>query len=145
MLGNKSEYFLKVLLDLAARRRDEYVTSREIAERQGIPPKYIPQIVSELTKTNWVDSSRGPKGGVRLNVDPAEISVAAVIDLAEGGFALKTCLLADPPCPLTADCPLYPVWREAQAAVRKVFERYTIADLINPEVRSKTKKASRAE
>ncbi|MDK2882429.1 MAG: hypothetical protein PWQ41_96 [Bacillota bacterium] len=131
MIGNKSEYFLKVLIELARRQGDGYLTSREIAERQGIPPKYIPQIVAELSRAGWVETSRGPKGGIRLAVNPQGITVADVIDLAEGGFAIKSCLVSARPCPLTESCPLYPVWLEAQQAVSGILASYSIADLVD--------------
>lgn len=130
MIGNKSEYFLKVLIELARRQGDGHMTSREIAERQAIPPKYIPQIVAELSRAGWVETSRGPGGGIRLAVDPAGITVADVIDLAEGGFTIKNCLVSARPCPLTESCPLYPVWLEAQHAVSGILASYSIADLV---------------
>ncbi|NLY49410.1 MAG: Rrf2 family transcriptional regulator [Firmicutes bacterium] len=132
MIGNKAEYFLKVLIELARNKGQDYLTSREIAQRQGIPPKYIPQIVAALSKQGWLDSSRGPKGGVRLAVAPADISVAQVVDLAEGGVAVKKCLFSDPPCPMEECCSLFPVWQEAQSALQEVFSRYSIADLTPP-------------
>ena len=56
MITNKVEYLLMTLMDLAARADEGYVTSREVAVRQGIPLKYMPQIVSLLSKSGWVDS-----------------------------------------------------------------------------------------
>lgn len=145
MIGNKAEYFLKTLIALTRRQGEGYLTSREIAVSQDIPPKYMPQIVAELGRVGWVETSRGPKGGIRLAVDPGRIAVAQVIDLAEGGFSIKGCLFADPSCRLTASCPLYPVWQEAQAALEAVFQRYTMADLAARVVAGMYRKPEAAE
>jgi len=32
-----------ILMDLAVNKTDDYIVSRDVAERQGIPPKYMPQ------------------------------------------------------------------------------------------------------
>ena len=65
MVTNKLEYLLLTLMDLAMNNTDDYVVSRDVAERQGISPKYMPQLMALLSRKGWVDSARGCKGGVR--------------------------------------------------------------------------------
>ena len=42
MVTNKLEYLLLTLMDLAMNSADNYVVSKDVAERQGISPKYMP-------------------------------------------------------------------------------------------------------
>ncbi|HHY76708.1 MAG TPA: Rrf2 family transcriptional regulator [Firmicutes bacterium] len=130
MITNKVEYLLLTLVDLAARRDGEYVASREVAARQGIPLKYIPQIVSVLSKKGWVDSMRGPKGGIRLAVDPESVTVQDVIDTSGDPFLVKPCLGPDTFCSRMASCPLRGVWMKAQEQVANVMRGVTLADLV---------------
>ena len=86
MITSKVEYLIRILVDLAKSDRDKFALSREVAERQGIPPKYLPQLMSILSKKGWVNSARGAKGGVRLAVDPETVTVKDVIEVSGDPF-----------------------------------------------------------
>lgn len=129
-ITRKAEYAIAVLVNLASRPDSEYVLSREIARREKIPPNYIPQIVAQLTRKGWVEGMRGFGGGVRLAVDPEEISVAQVVEEVEGPIALSKCLVNDGFCEKQDTCPLHQVWAKAQKQMVAVLADTTIADLV---------------
>jgi Rrf2 family protein len=131
VITNKVEYLLLTLMDLAALGDNGYVPSREVAARQGIPLKYMPQIVSMLAKKGWVDSMRGPKGGIRLAAQPEAITVRDVIDTAGDLFLVKQCLAPDAQCGRKDSCPLRNVWLRAQEQVMSVMQGTTLADLVS--------------
>lgn len=125
----KAEYAIAALVELAVAPAGEYVPSRTVAQRQGIPPKFMPQIMATLAREGFVEGQRGLGGGVRLAMDPAKIQVAQVIEAMQGPLAVKRCLVADEPCARMAVCPLRHVWARAQAAMLEVLGGTTIADL----------------
>jgi len=102
-----------------------------IASRQEIPVNFLPQIIALLGSQGWVAGVRGPGGGVRLEVDPAQITLKDVIELIEGPIAISKCLAGQIECPRKGECPLQPVWLEAQQAFVEVLQKRTIADLVN--------------
>lgn len=132
MYTNKIEYLLQILIDLAkhaAGSQENYILSREIAERQNIPPKYVPQLMAILTKRGWVDSVRGAGGGVKLAVDPASITIQDVVDATGDNFFVKVCLSEESSCQRKSTCPLFPVWQKAQESLRNIMKSTTIAEL----------------
>lgn len=133
MITAKIEYLLLILIDLAKDRSAGYVLSRDVAERQGIPPKYMPQLMSLLTRKGWVTSLRGAKGGVRLVADPGDITVRDIIDVAGEPFLIKPCIDEKHACLRKDRCPLYPIWTQAQAGVDRVMQSTTLADLMERE------------
>ncbi|MGI6632671.1 MAG: RrF2 family transcriptional regulator [Bacillota bacterium] len=130
MITSKVEYLVLTLLDLAAHSNEGLVISREVAERQGVPAKYMPQIMSRLAKKGWVESVRGPKGGVRLAVDPASVTIQDVIDISDNPLLVKQCVGDDSRCERMAECPLRHVWFEAQDQIERVMRKTTLADLM---------------
>ncbi|MBE3520054.1 MAG: Rrf2 family transcriptional regulator [Firmicutes bacterium] len=130
MITSKAEYLLRILMHLAEESSKGPVTSGEIAARQGIPPKYIPQLMAMLTKKGWVSSQRGARGGVKLVADPAFITVREVIRLAQGDLLMKDCLDPAYPCDRRRGCPLLPIWIQAQENVDEIMGKTTIADLV---------------
>jgi Rrf2 family transcriptional regulator, cysteine metabolism repressor len=83
-LSSRSEYGIRALLELAQRRGQGPIQSRDIAERQGIPDAYLNQLLLTLRKAGIVQSVRGPAGGHLLAKAPEGISMAEVVGALEG-------------------------------------------------------------
>ncbi|HPT83940.1 MAG TPA: Rrf2 family transcriptional regulator [Limnochordia bacterium] len=129
-ITRKTEYAVSALVELA-KNPGEFISSKVIASRQEIPVNFLPQIIALLGGRGWVAGVRGPGGGVRLEVDPARITVKDVVELIEGPIAISKCLGGQFECPRKGACPIQPVWMEAQQAFVDVLRNRTIADLVN--------------
>jgi Rrf2 family protein len=83
-LSSRSEYGIRALLELAQRRGQGPIQSREIAERQEIPEAYLNQLLLILRKAGIVQSVRGPAGGHLLARQPERVTLSEVIGALEG-------------------------------------------------------------
>jgi Rrf2 family cysteine metabolism transcriptional repressor len=83
-LSSRSAYGIRALLELAQRRGQGPIQSREIAERQDIPDAYLNQLLLTLRKAGIVQSVRGPAGGHLLARAPERVTLAEVIGALEG-------------------------------------------------------------
>jgi Rrf2 family iron-sulfur cluster assembly transcriptional regulator len=130
-ITKKAEYAITILLDLALQPDNRFTTAKEIAERQGIPCTFVPQIVSILSRVGWVEAMRGPGGGVRLATELGELNIREVIETVDGPITITRCLLDDETiCSNRPLCPLHEVWVRAQEAMLKVLDDTSIADLV---------------
>lgn len=86
-LTTKSEYALLALLHLSRCRDEGYISVETIAKAQGIPPKFLEQILLTLKRARYVGSAKGQRGGYRLAKSPADVSIAEVIRLFDGALA----------------------------------------------------------
>lgn len=120
----KAEYACLAVIDLArSAARGTPRRIRDIADAQGIPERYLVQILLHLKSIGLVQSARGADGGYLL-VRPADkISVADVIAAIDGPGDV----------PRTASTPaghdLGELLRRAWAAERDVLASTTIAQL----------------
>jgi len=81
----KTEYGLVALIELAGLFSSGGVMQvGEIASRQGIPDRYLEQMLTSLRRGGILRSIRGPKGGYQLMRSPAEIKVSEVVQILEG-------------------------------------------------------------
>ena len=80
----KGEYAIKALLDLALHDREGLQPIQEIAARQGIPQRYLEQVLLALKRSGLLTSKRGSSGGYHLSRPPEEITVGAVLRAVEG-------------------------------------------------------------
>lgn len=128
----RTEYGLRALMELASRWGEGPVPAREIAERQNIPLRFLEHQLAALHKGGIVSSHRGVGGGTELVRDPAEVRISDVIEVLEGPIAAMFCLEPhdEEVCPQSHHCGLQELWSSVEMAVRGVFERTTLADIV---------------
>lgn len=83
-ISTKGQYALKLMLDLAIHNTGEYISLKDISNRQKISIKYLEQIVSQLTHARLLKSVRGPQGGYQLARSPIEYTVKDILQVTEG-------------------------------------------------------------
>ncbi|MFP5469574.1 MAG: RrF2 family transcriptional regulator, partial [Alphaproteobacteria bacterium] len=78
-LTKKMRYALEAVVDIAYNARPTPVQSREITQRQGIPQRYLEQVMQQLVHANILKGVRGPRGGYTLARERRRISVGEII------------------------------------------------------------------
>ena len=132
MVSTRGRYALRAMIDIAEHNTGEYITLKEIAERQEISDKYLESILPALTKARFLDGLRGKGGGYKLARAPESYTVGSILKLVEGNFAPVACLEYVPnKCPRASECPTLPMWQKFQTMADDFFEGITIADLCN--------------
>ncbi|AUH64293.1 Rrf2 family transcriptional regulator [Paracoccus zhejiangensis] len=101
MLSQKARYAFHAMTYLA--RKGEPASVAEIAASEGMPAKFLEQVMAALKAGGLVASRRGAGGGYRLARPAVEISFAAIMRCIDGPLALAPCASqhAYGPC---ADC-----------------------------------------
>jgi Rrf2 family protein len=126
-LSAKTEYACLAMLQMAQEYESaEPLQIRRIADEQGIPSRFLVQILLQLKGAGLVASTRGAAGGYRLARTPHQISLAEVIEVIEGADRPQT--NAGKKTPLVGA--LLALCRELSVAQRDRLEDTTLADLI---------------
>lgn len=130
-ISTKGRYALRMLLDLAEHRNEQYVTLKEIAERQNISKQYLEQIVAILNSSNILRSTRGKKGGYMLAKEPSQCSIAWILRITEGSLAPIACLEDDTnQCERAEYCKTLPMWKGLNKVITDYLESVTLEDLM---------------
>ena len=135
MISTKGRYALRVMIDLAQNGDENFVSLKDVAERQNISMKYLEMIVSMLNKGNMVRSQRGKTGGYKLAKTPSEYTVGEILKLTEGTLAPVMCLEEGAEaCERAKDCVTLPLWKELNHIIDKYLDRVTLDDVINKRI-----------
>ncbi len=78
-LPRKALYALEAVVDIAFNARPDPVQAKEITRRQGIPPRYLEQVMQQLVHAGVLKGVRGPRGGYVLARERRRISVADIV------------------------------------------------------------------
>lgn len=74
-------FALEAVVDIAYNGRVEPVQSREITRRQGIPQRYLEQVMQQLVRAGVLRGVRGPRGGYFLAKERRRISVGEIVSV----------------------------------------------------------------
>lgn len=131
LISTKGRYALRVMIDLADHRTDEFISLKGIAERQEISEKYLESIIRMLVKARVLESLRGKGGGYRLRKAPEQYTVGSILRLTEETLAPVSCLEdgADV-CPRMTKCRTLPLWQGLNKVINDYLDQVTIADLM---------------
>ena len=86
-ISAKADYAVRAATELAASDGIGLVKGEQIAQAQGIPVKFLFNIMTELRHARIVRSHRGQDGGFQLARPASEITVAEVIRAVEGSLS----------------------------------------------------------
>lgn len=129
-LTQQTDYALRILM-YAAAHPERLVNITEIAELYGISRSHLTKIVANLASSQYLESIRGNKGGIRLNRSADKINIGEIIRRFEP-LAIVDCMSKTRSCVITPNCKLKHVFFEATDAFLKTFDQYTLADMITP-------------
>lgn len=132
-ISKKAEYAIAALSELAT-STGSHVSARSVASMQLIPPNLISQLLATMARAGWISTIRGPRGGARLERDPASISLYDVVQLFDGEMGITRCL-SGRDCPRAQLCGARPHMERAQRRMVETLQSTTIADVTQPVAR----------
>ncbi len=127
-LTKKIMFAIEAVLDIAYHATDLPVQSKDIASRQGIPRRYLEQVLQQLVRADILRGLRGARGGYCLARERRNISVAdivAVVHQMDGGADPLT----DPAGSELGHTVLRPLWQELEAQAVEYLSKTSVADL----------------
>lgn len=132
------EYGLHCLLALAG-AGERALSARDLAQLQGISPSFVAKIFPKLEKAGLVQAAEGARGGYRLAMPAADITLLAVVDALEGAKPLFDCqeirdrnavFKGDPPAWAGSGmCAIHAAMLRAEQAMRASLGRETLAGI----------------
>src|SRR3989442_3694623 len=124
-ISARDEYACSAVLELALNYDGEApVRVQDIAERQGIPMKFLFQIMQILKRVDIVRSRRGTEGGYTLTRHPSQITVGDVLIAMSGPFVQLSCLES------SNFAEFKPIWVEVDRAIGNVLNNITFEELV---------------
>ncbi len=127
-ISARTDYALRAVIELAA-AHPQRRSAPEIAEQQQIPRQFLDSVLGDLRRAGLVGSQRGVGGGFWLCRPGDEITLADVIQAADGPV---TTVRGELPQDLAYEgtaVPLQKVWIAMRAGLTRLLESVTVADV----------------
>jgi Rrf2 family protein len=131
-ISHRGLYALQALVHLAEHYQGGLVPARAVAEKEGIPEKFLEGILLTLKNARVIASERGREGGYRLRKPPQEIFIGDVVRLIDGPLApfgdaveLEHRVKTE-----TRHPGLFDLFLEVRNAAAVIVDRTSLADLV---------------
>ncbi len=135
-ISAQEEYGLRCLVQLAALPAGETLTLPQIAELEGISTANAGKLMWLLNKADFVQSTRGTKGGYSLARPANEIHLSEIIKVLDADVLDKHCEsytgVLDS-CVHKGDCGIRPVIVGLHEIVENALSRITLSQLVGSE------------
>ena len=128
-LTRKTILALEAVLDVAYNARPDPVQSKDITKRQGIPQRYLEQVMQQLVHEGILKGVRGPKGGYTLARERRKITVGDVVRVVDRVDAESD---ADPVSQAAlGERVIGPLWEQTREKLLESLDRISMQDLCN--------------
>jgi len=127
-ISAKTEYACLAVLELAIHfGSPEPVRLKVIADKHGIPARFLVQILLQLKGAGMVGSTRGAAGGYQLVRPPAEITLADVMAVIDGSSSTVASAIGQP---TQASEALLHEWQKVADVQQDMLRGVNYADLV---------------
>ena len=128
-ISAKADYAVRAAIELA-NAPDGPTKGEAVGRAQGIPLKFLENILGDLRHAGIVRSQRGARGGYRLARPLSAIPITDVVAAIDGPIALTACVEGSGTgCEAECLCPVRGRWDLVNDAVRQALGRITLADM----------------
>jgi Rrf2 family transcriptional regulator, iron-sulfur cluster assembly transcription factor len=127
-LSKKLLFAIEAVLDVAYNAGTLPVQSGEITRRQGIPRRYLEQVLQQLVRAGVLAGVRGPRGGYRLARERRRISLGEIVRVVRALDGGEDPLEEDGGAELGRRV-VRPLWLELQDEVMRRLDDITVEDL----------------
>jgi Rrf2 family protein len=140
-LSKRGEYALRALIDFGVAQAigRPLLQVSELAAKEGLPIKFLEQILMQLKAAGYLESRRGKHGGYLLARPPENISIGQVARLIDGPLAPIACVSQTAyercSCPDEEHCGLRMLMLDVRNAISNILDRFTLADVVEVTMR----------
>ena len=105
------------------------VTIHEISQQFNVPRNHLIKVVTRLNKLNWISTTRGRTGGLKLGANASELKLGNILKELESKTTLINC--DAPPCALNGRCNLKAILDHGLNKFYEEMNNYTLQDIVD--------------
>lgn len=130
-ISTKGRYALRIMIHLAKHDIGDYISLKDISEKEDISIKYLENIIAKLCKNGLVVSLRGACGGYKLAKKTNQYTAGEIIRAAEGSIAPIACLEDEINlCPRNKQCETIKFWEGLYDVMNDYIDNFTLEKFI---------------
>jgi Rrf2 family protein len=128
-LSLRGDYAVRSMLALAAHDGDGWLSAPRIAERMAIPVRFLPHVLTDLSRAGLIVGQPGRAGGYRLALPAERVTLLRIVEAVEDPGVAARCVLRGGPCGIDGRCAVHDAFAGATDVLRTELARWNLAEL----------------
>ncbi len=129
MISRTGIHAIKSLAILAELPDGEFLGASAIARKINAPENYLGKILRSIARTGLLDSQKGKGGGMKLALDPGDISLYMVLQPIDRMEDWEGCFLGSGECQSNNACEVHKRWRPVRDSLIEFLQTTSIRDI----------------
>lgn len=126
---SKTTSYALSVLSFMAENEDMKYSAKDLNEALDIPWPYLRQLLTRLSKSGFIGSTRGRAGGFQLQKSSDLIMLADIVDAVEGLNKGGTCIMGFENCAFDHSCAMHEVWEETRENIYNVLKNTSLSQI----------------
>ena len=128
-LTRRGDYGVRAMLALAANADVDWLSVPRISAEMQIPERFLPRVMTDLTRAGLVEGRAGRTGGYRLSRPATAITLLDVIAAVEPEPDPRSCILRGGPCGLDGRCAVHDAFTDARGAMLERLDTVSLDEV----------------
>ncbi|MFV5311751.1 Rrf2 family transcriptional regulator [Acinetobacter schindleri] len=128
-LNKFTDYALRILMYIAQPKEVPY-TIAELANELQVSENHTMKIVHFMAKQDWLITTRGRGGGIRMNPLTLKIPLGQIVRILQQDSQVVEC--NTPPCVLRKNCGLKGILDDAVEQFYASLDQYMLSEVVTP-------------
>ncbi len=129
MLSAACKDAIRAMVYIVNYQGDKFVSIQEIAKDLNLSFYFLSKILQKLVKAGFLESHRGPKGGVKLAKNPSEITLLDIVETIDGDTFFTECILGFKECSDVEPCAIHEKWAEKREQIYRMFKETNLEEI----------------
>ncbi|WP_311481513.1 Rrf2 family transcriptional regulator [uncultured Anaerococcus sp.] len=131
-LSTRGRYGLRAICYIAENQDKGFIPVSEISEKLKLSENYLEQLVRTLKKDGLIKSSRGPKGGYKINKALDKVTIGQILRSLEGDMTTSECVSGKVNC--NDKCDAYDLFTKLDYLINTAIDSITLENIVKHEI-----------
>ncbi|MEZ5071498.1 MAG: Rrf2 family transcriptional regulator [Bacteroidales bacterium] len=136
-----TSYALSTLHYLAVHGESRH-SAKSMHQELNIPWPYLRQLLTDLSKHGFINSTQGRTGGFQLSRPAGEITLAQIVDAVEGLAVFDACIMGFHDCPFDHTCAMHETWMSSRAKILEILHGTSLEEMLDDDLLNQIRKES---
>ena len=131
LLSKTCEYAIRAMIYIAQQSiKGKRIGKKEIVEKIESPEYFLAKILQDLSRTGFIQSTKGPNGGFFMDEKQLEVSLAEIVRGIDGNEIFTGCGLGLKECSSEFPCPIHYRFTSVRNELENMLKETTVSMLV---------------
>jgi len=126
---NKTTEYAFRILSFMAKDESRIYSVDEIFEKLKIPYRYLRKLMTNLSKSDFMDSVQGKNGGYQISKKLGDIKLLDIINVVDPDYLTGKCFFGFDDCALQSACTMHDQWTDVRTNISNILENTSLASI----------------